>query len=397
MGNTQILQEKRKQARHKMIKYQICSRCIMDTSDPLIGFDEEGICNHCKRADRLLHSEPLSLPNDEKAKRLQELADNIKAKTKGKQYDCIIGVSGGADSTYVAYLVKKAGLNPLAVHLDNGWDSKLAVTNIEKALRKLGIDLFTFVIDWEEFRDLQLSFLKASTPDSEVPSDHAISAILYRIAEKYGIKYIIAGTNISTESILPAAWSHGHSDWKYIRGLQKRFGTAKLKTFPHFTLWQLMSYMVVKRIKFVSILNYVDYVKEDAIRILQDELGWEYYGGKHHESKYTQFYQAYILPHKFGYDKRRAHLSSLIMAGQISRDEALAEMKKELYPPDKLKEDREYVINKFAITEAEFDKIMNLPVRKFSDYPSYENSFYYKLLMRIYRMLGKFGIRKIDF
>jgi len=369
----------------------------MDTSDPEIVFDEDGICNHCKKADRLLHSEPFSLHGEEKEKRIQELAAKIKEKSKGKKYDCIIGVSGGADSTYAAYLVKKIGLNPLAVHLDNGWDSRLAVTNIEKTLKILGIDLYTFVIDWEEFRDLQLSFLKASTPDSEVPSDHAISAILYRMAEKYGIQYILAGTNISSESILPAAWSHGHSDWKYIHSIQKRFGTARLKTFPYFTLLQLFRYIVIKKIKFISILNYTDYVKEEAIKILERELGWESYGGKHHESKYTQFYQAYILLRKFGFDKRKAHLSSLIMAGQMTRDEALEEMKKELYPVEKLREDREYVINKFAITEQEFDRIMNLPQRKFSDYPSYESSFYYKALMSIYRFLGKFGMRKIDF
>jgi N-acetyl sugar amidotransferase len=369
----------------------------MDTSDPQIVFNDAGICNHCKKAEKLLLSEPVSLSLAEKAVKLEELAKEIRASSQGKKYDCIIGVSGGADSTYAAYLVKKAGLNPLAVHLDNGWDSKLAVTNIEKTLRHLGIDLFTYVIDWEEFRDLQLSFLKASTPDSEVPSDHAIVAILYRMAAKYGIKYILAGTNISTESILPASWSHGHSDWKYIHGLQRKFGTAKLRTFPHFTLLQLFNYLFFKKVKFISILNYVNYVKEDAMNILEGELGWENYGGKHHESKYTQFFQAYILPQKFGFDKRRAHLSSLVMAGQISREAALEEMKKVLYPADKLREDREYVISKFAVTEEEFDRIMNLPPKRFSDYPSYENSWYYKLLFRIYRFLGNFGIRKSDF
>jgi N-acetyl sugar amidotransferase len=380
-----------------MSKYGICTRCIMDTSDPMIVFDEDGVCNHCRKAERLLKSEPFSLSNAEKEKRLRDLASEIKEHSKGRKYDCIIGVSGGADSTYAAYLVKKIGLNPLAVHLDNGWDSRLAVTNIEKTLKKLGIDLYTYVIDWEEFRDLQLSFLKASTPDSEVPSDHAITAILYRMAEQYNIKYILAGTNISTESILPAAWSHGHSDWKYIHRLQQKFGTARLRTFPHYSLWQLMRYIVFKKIKFVSILNYTDYIKEDAVKMLTAELDWEYYGGKHHESKYTQFYQAYILPQKFGFDKRRAHLSSLIMAGQISRDKALDEMKAELYPLEKLHEDKEYVINKFSITENEFEAIMDLPVKRFSDYPSYEHSFYYKVLMGVYRMLGKFGMRKIDF
>jgi N-acetyl sugar amidotransferase len=380
-----------------MNDYRICARCIMDTSDPDIRFDENGICNHCIKAERLLKTEPFCLPLEIKQKRFLELASEIKLKAKGKKYDCVIGVSGGGDSTYAAYLVKKAGLNPLAVHLDNGWDSKLAVTNIEKTLKKLGIDLYTYVIDWEEFRDLQLSFLKASTPDSEVPSDHAIVAILYKMASKYGINYILAGTNISTESILPASWSHGHSDWKYIHGLQKRFGTAKLKTFPHFTLLQLFKYIAVRKVKFISILNYVDYVKSDAVKILQEELGWENYGGKHHESIYTHFYQAYILPTKFGFDKRRAHLSSLIMDKQITREQALEEMQKEIYIPEKLNEDQEYVVSKFGITEKEFSEIMNRPPLKFDDYPSYENSWYYKLLFKIYRFLGKFGLRKSDF
>ncbi len=380
-----------------MSNYQICTRCIMDTSDPEIRFDEKGICNHCIKADRLLKSEPFCLPDHFKQQRLDELAAEIKEKGKGKKYDCVIGVSGGGDSTYAAYLVKKAGLNPLAVHLDNGWNSRLAVTNIERTLKKLGIDLFTYVIDWEEFRDLQLSFLKASTPDSEVPSDHAIVAILYKMASKYGINYILAGTNISTESILPASWSHGHSDWKYIKGLQKRFGTAKLKTFPHFTLLQLFKYIAIKKVKFISILNYVDYVKEDAVKILEQELGWENYGGKHHESIYTHFYQAHILPTKFGFDKRRAHLSSLVMAGQITREQALEEMKVPLYTTEALNESREYVVSKFGISEEQFTEIMNRPPLTFHDYPSYENSWYYKLLFRIYRWLGKFGLRKSDF
>jgi N-acetyl sugar amidotransferase len=380
-----------------MSDYRMCTRCIMDTSDPLIVFDEKGICNHCKKAERLLQSEPYCLPAGQKTARLQQLVDEIKAQGKGKRYDCVIGVSGGVDSTYAAWLVKKAGLNPLAVHLDNGWNSKLAVTNIENALRRLDIDLFTYVIDWEEFRDLQLSFLKASTPDSEVPSDHAIVALLYQTAAKNGIKYILAGSNIATESILPRAWSYGHSDWKYIRSVHRRFGTARLKTFPHFSLLQLLHYIAIRRIRFISILNYVDYIKEDAMEILQNELGWENYGGKHHESKYTQFYQAHILPEKFGFDKRRAHLSSLIMAGQISREQAAERMKDERYAPENLRQDIDYVINKFMISEEEYYNIMNAPPKKFTDYPSYEGSWYYKLLFRIYRYLGTFGIKKSDF
>lgn len=389
--------ETKKKNLPKMTEYKICNRCIMDTSDPNIRFDENGVCNHCNKAFNFLNTPPLNLSPDERKKALDELVNKIKSNSKGKKYDCIIGVSGGCDSTYAAYIVKKAGLNPLAVHLDNGWNSRLAVTNIERTLKVLGIDLFTYVIDWEEFKDLQLSFLKASTPDSEVPTDHAIVALMYKMAMKYKIRYILAGTNGVTESILPSAWSSGHSDWKYIRSLQKLFGTAKLKTFPHFTLLQLFKVLLIKRLKFISILNYVDYDKEQAMKILETELGWENYGGKHHESIYTRFYQAHILPKKFGFDKRRAHLSSMICAGLLTRDNALKAMEEELYDSSKLKEDIDYVINKFGITEEEYLRIMNLPPKKFDDYPSYNNSWYYKTLFGIYRFLGKFGIRKADY
>ncbi len=380
-----------------MSEYRICKRCVMDTSDPDIVFDEEGVCNHCKKAYRLLASEPYALPPADKQRQLEKLAARIREEGKGKPYDCIIGVSGGADSTYAAWMVRQCGLRPLAIHLDNGWNSRLAVTNIERILKKLEIDLFTYVIDWEEFRDLQLSFLKASTPDSEVPTDHAIVALLYRMAAKYKVKYILAGTNIASESILPRAWSYGHSDWKYIRSLQKRFGTKKLKTFPHFNLSALFMNIAVRKIRFISILNYTEYIKEEAVEMLSRELGWENYGGKHHESVYTQYYQACILPGKFGFDKRRAHLSSLICAGQISRDKALEELSYPACDTKVAQEAREYVISKFSIPAAEFDEIMQRPPKRFADYPSYEASWYYRMFKAFYRFLGRFGIRKSDF
>jgi len=379
-----------------MTEYKICRRCIMDTSDPEIIFDENGTCNHCSQALKMLNRPPISLSMEEKEKSLKALAEKIKTLGKNKKYDCIIGVSGGVDSTYAAYLVKKNGLNPLAVHLDNGWNSRIAVTNIEKTLKKLDIDLYTHVIDWEEFKDLQLSFLKASTPDSEVPSDHAITALLYKIAAKHHVKYILAGTNITSESILPKAWSQGHSDWKYIKSLQKKFGTARLTTFPHYGILRLFYYIVLRKIKYISILNYINYDKEEAKKILINELGWEDYGGKHHESIYTHFYQSQILPQKFGFDKRRAHLSSLIMAGQITREAALEEMKVPAISDEMARSEEEYVISKFNLTRESYDKIMNAPVKSFHDYPSYFNSFYYKLFFKIYKALGVFGVKKSD-
>jgi N-acetyl sugar amidotransferase len=352
----------------------------MDTSDPDITFDAAGVCHHCHAYDESVRTRVLT---DQPAKRDALVAE---IKSAGKQYDCIIGVSGGVDSTYVAYAARKLlGLRPLAVHLDNGWDSELAVKNIQHVLEKLGIELYTEVLDWDEFRDLQLAFLRASTPDSEIPSDHAIVSVLYRQARRLGVRYILSGCNVRTESHLPPAWSRGHSDWMYIQGLQKQFGTRQLKTFPHRNAFNLI--WDTRTIHWIDILNYLDYKKADALRVLQDELGWQYYGGKHYESIYTRFYQGYILPKKFGFDKRRMHLSSLICSGEITREQALAELEKPPYPDDLQASDREYVIKKLGITESDFDSIMRSPPKRFTDYPSYENSRFVRVARKVRGML----------
>ena len=368
----------------KMTKsYQICTRCIMDTTDPEIEFDENGVCNRCHQYDRMAREEVFR--GEDGKQRLLEMVKKMKKDGEGKDYDCLIGVSGGVDSTYVAYLMKKYGLRPLAVHLDNGWDSELAVNNIHKALNTLGIDLHTHVIDWEEFRDLQLSFLKASTPDSEIPSDHAIVSLMYQMAEEMGIKYVISGRNVQTETHVAPAWSTGHFDWKYISNVQKEFGTVPLKTYPHRTFKEEERYRS-SQIWF-DILNYVDFVKKDAMKVLEEELGWQYYGGKHYESIYTRFFQGYILPVKFGYDKRRGHLSSLICSGETTREEALLELEKPPYDPAQQEEDREYVAKKFGLTDDEFEAIMQLPKKTILDYPSYARDFInpvYKFIRRLY-------------
>ncbi|MCU0337084.1 MAG: N-acetyl sugar amidotransferase [Sediminibacterium sp.] len=352
----------------KNLVYKICSRCIMDTSDPNIEFNDEGVCNHCLRYENELHRRVFI--GDEASSKLKSLVDKIKNAGKGKEYDCIIGVSGGVDSTYVAYLTKQLGVRPLAVHFDNGWNSELAVSNIEKTLDHLGIDLYTYVIDWEEFKDLQLSFLKASTPDGEIPTDHAINALLFREADKRGIKYIINGMNFAAESISVPGWAYGHSDWKYIKSVQKIFGSVKLKRYPKYTFFNLFWWNVVKQIKVISILNYVDYKKDAVMEILQSELGWVYYGGKHYESVYTRFFQGYILPKKFGIDKRKAHLSDLIKSGQISRETALQEIEKPGYEEQLFRQDKDFVIKKFELNEASFDAIMSLSPKTFRDYPN---------------------------
>jgi N-acetyl sugar amidotransferase len=347
----------------------MCSLSVMDNSgDPDISFDEKDICNYYY--EYFEKSKLRTIPYNEKDERLAEIIEKIKEGGKNKQYDCIIGISGGVDSSYTAYLVKKLGLRPMAVHFDNGWDSELAVSNIKKILNKLEIDLYTYVIDWEEFKDIQLSFLKASTPDGEVPTDHAILAVLYKIANENKIKYIVSGNNFRTEGIMPPSWAYGHIDWKYIKSVHKKFGKVKFKSFPYITLPKYLYYTFVKGIKMVSILNYINYDKVKAQKILEDELGWQYYGGKHYESIYTRFYQSYILPNKFNIDKRKIHLSTLIFAGLLSKEEALEEMSKPAYPEEKLKFEKEYVINKFGISEKEFDEIMSAPVKNFRDYPN---------------------------
>lgn len=352
-------------------EYRICTRCVMDTSDPEIVFDEAGVCNHCHIYDKQIAALPVG---NEAEGKLAELVNTIKAAGTGREYDCIIGLSGGVDSTYVSYLVKrKLGLRPLAVHLDNGWNSELSVKNIENIVKTLDIDLYTHVIDWEEFKDIQLSFLKASTPDSEIPSDHAIFSILRIIAKKYRVKYVINGMNIKTESHHPVSWSQGHNDYGYIKAIQKRFGSRKIKTFPHGNFFTIFEDRLSS--KWVNILNYVNYNKEEAKKIIINELSWKDYGGKHFESIYTRFYQGYILPVKFGFDKRRMHCSSLICSGEMSRDEALELLKQETYPLALQMEDKEYVIKKFGLTEAEFEAIMALPPRSYFDYPSYYGRF----------------------
>jgi N-acetyl sugar amidotransferase len=338
----------------------------MDTTDPDIAFDDAGVCSHCHRYERVARER--LIPSSERKPRLDALVAEIKAAGHGKPYDCVIGVSGGVDSTYVAWLVKDLGLRPLAVHLDNGWNSELAVANIEKTLKTLSIDLHTHVIDWEEFRDLQVAFLKASTPDGEVPTDHAIFALLYKMAAAHGVRHVITGTNVATEAVLPEKWGYGYFDWRYVKDVHRRFGSKRLSTYPHFSLPKLFWHVFVRRIRMVSVLNYIDYDKAKAMQLLQDKLGWVYYGGKHYESIYTRFYQAYLLPRKFDIDKRKAHLSTLILSGQTTREQALAAMQEPVYPERALLEDRDYAIKKLNLTSAQFDAIMAAPNKTFLDY-----------------------------
>jgi N-acetyl sugar amidotransferase len=365
--------------------YQMCNYCVMDTTDSEIKFDENGVCNNCKRALTLIKSSVYSQTEDEKSKSLKDLIRMVKTSGARKKYDCIIGLSGGVDSSFVAYSLKKHGLNPLAIHLDNGWNSELSVKNIEKICKILDIDLFTYVLNWEEFKDLQLSFLKASTPDSEIPSDHAIIAILYKMAIKHNIKYIIAGSNLTSETIMPRTWSYGHNDWKYIKSVQKIHGTCKLKDFPHFSMFKFMYYKIFRRITWVAILDYLNYDKAEAKQLLINELEWKDYGGKHEESIYTKFYQDYILTKKFGIDKRKAHFSSLICSNYMTREQAIEELQRPTYDEKKLNDEIEYVAKKLNVSINEFHQIMAIQKKTFHDYPNNTDSFYSRLAYKIYR------------
>lgn len=344
--------------------YQICTRCIMDTSDPEITFDEKGVCNHCKLYDR----QSQYIFNQAK---LEEVVEKIKKQGKGKEYDCLIGLSGGVDSCMTAYLAKKAGLKPLAVHVDNGWNSEISQANLERTLRKLGIDLYTHVIDWEEFKDLQRSFLYASVPNIDYPYDHAIVALLFHKAAEMGLQYIIFGTNITTEFIMPRAWGYNSWDSKHLRAIHDRFGKIKIETSPTISLQQLVYYSAVKRIRIFRMLDYINYNKKEAKEFLKKEFCWKDYGGKHCESVYTRFFIGYVLPQKFGFDRNRAWMSTLILSGQKTREEALQELAEGFYSsPRELEEEKEYVIKKLDLTDEQFNNIMALPVKKHTDYPN---------------------------
>ena len=343
----------------------------MDTSDPEITFDEAGVCHHCHDYARRVAAEVY--PGVKGRQQLAKAVARIKRDGEGKKYDCILGLSGGVDSTYVAYVTKQLGLRPLAVHLDNGWNSEISVRNIENIVTILGIDLHTEVLDWEEFRRLQVAFLRASTPDSEIPTDHAIISTLYKLAADQGIRWIMDGSNIVTEIMVPATWSHGHSDFGYIKHLNDTFGGAPLKTYPHYDYYDYMvRFPHRQRIERFPLLNYIDFNKMEAMEIMKKELKWTPYGGKHYESIYTRFYQGYILPKKFGFDKRRSHLSCLVNNGRITRDEALAEIQKPALSEEMEREDRVFVAKKLGLSDGEFDAIMNAERKTFWDYPSSE-------------------------
>ena len=352
---------------------KVCNRCIMDTTIKIINFDENGICNYCKTYEHRVSNELYKEP--ERSQKLNLLIEKIKKDGKNKNYDCVIGVSGGVDSSFVAHLVKELGLRPLAVHLDNGWNSELAVKNIENLLNKLNIDLYTHVIDWEEFKDLQKAFIKSSIENLEIPTDHAINALLLKMADKHKIKYIINGSNLVTEGILPIQGGR-NIDYRLLKDIHNKFGNKALKTYPSINIFNFAYKILIKKIKHIPILNYIDFNKEEAIKLLEEKYQWKRYGGKHYESIFTRFFQGYLLPNKYNYDKRKAHLSTMIMSNQISREEALNELNQNPYPDQNLlKEDLAFFLKKFDFSQKEFESIMKEKPKDAKDFKSYESMF----------------------
>lgn len=341
----------------------------MDTSDPGIIFDENGNCNHCKLL--VENRDRYWLPDERGQKKLEQLIDRIKLAGKGRNYDCVMGLSGGVDSSYLVAKASEWGLRILAIHVDGGWNAELAVKNIERMVTKLGIDLHTFVVDWEEMRDLQLAFLKSGVPNQDIPQDHAFFAALYRETARQDVRYVLTGGNYSTESILPMAWGYSAGDLTHLRAIHKLFGTRPLRTFPQLGFFYFNWYLPrLKKVKIVAPLDMMYYRKCLAIEELERRFGWQYYGGKHYESRFTKFFQAYFLPTRFGFDKRRAHLASLVASGEITRDEALRLNDLPLYEPAELRRDKEFVLQKLGISETEFDRILTAPICKHEDYPT---------------------------
>ena len=369
------------------VKQKICSNCVMDTSDSKIKFDEFGVCDHCNTFFNEI------LPNwhtDEKGHQmLTKIIDKIKKAGAGKDFDCLMGMSGGIDSSYLLYVMKEQyGLRPLVFHVDAGWNSQIAVNNIERLVDGLGLDLYTEVINWEEIKDLQLAFFKSGVPHIDVPQDHAFFATMYKFASKHGIKYILTGGNYSTECVRnPLEWMYYQSDSIQLRDIHKKFGTIKLVNYPVTNiLWHKIFLPYFKKIKLIRPLDYVPYNKDKAMSTLIDKFGFQEYPQKHFESRFTRFYESYWLPEKFGFDTRKVQFSSLILTGQMSRDEALKKLEKPAHDKDKIKQDFEFVANKLGISIEELQLYMDAPNKTYKDYKSQENI--YNIGAKVMKILG---------
>lgn len=351
--------------------YQICTNCVMDTSDSKISFNADGVCEYCENyRDNIL-------PNwhtDERGQaELATIVDRIRKEGEGKPFDCLIGLSGGVDSSYLVHLAKvKLGLRPLLFHVDAGWNSQAAVNNIERLVDELELDLHTEVVDWAEMRDLQLAFFKAQVPHLDTPQDHAFFAGLYNYAAEKGVKTILTGANYSTECVRePLEWHYHASDLVQMRDIHQRFGRMPLEKFPQADILKFkIYYRYVKGIRVEKPLNYFPYYKEQAIEEIENLYGWQRYPNKHYESRFTKFYEGYWLIKKFGYDKRRAHFSSLILTGQLDRDEALRRLSEMPFSEKEAMRDLEYVAKKLEVEPQMLLDLLHGPKKSYRDYKS---------------------------
>lgn len=358
--------------------YRVCTNCVLDTSDPHITFDENGVCDQCR--DYKEHILP-SLDWEKKKIEFDEIISKIKKDGKGRDFDCLLGMSGGVDSSYMLHLaVKELGLRPLVFHVDGGWNSELAVNNIQVMVDKLGLDLYTEVINWEEMKALQLAAFKTGTPYLDGPQDGAFIGTVYKFAEKHHIKYILNGYNYSSEFCSYPAKYYYFSDPIYGRDVRKKFCDNPLKTYPGTSVFYRKFYMqYIKGVKLVKLLTYFPYNKDDAKKLLEEEYGWKPYPQKHFESRFTKFFESYWLPERFGYDPRRVQFSSLILAGQMTREEALIELEKKPYDPENIKDDFKYIATKLGITVEELHGYFDMPLKFYWDYKNSE-----KFMRRLY-------------
>jgi N-acetyl sugar amidotransferase len=367
-----------------------CTRCLYDETVPNIVFDENGICNYCRIHDQLNKEYPTG---EEGKRRLLAIADKIRREGRGKPYDVIVGVSGGADSSYLVYLAKELGLRPLGVHFDNTWDSTVAVENIHDVLKKLDVDLYTYVVDNKEYDDIYRSFLKAGLPDVEAPTDIGLAVVLNMAAEKYGIKYIFEGHSFRTEGVAPLGWIY--MDGKYIQSVQKQYGTMPLKTYPNMLMPSFIKWTAILQLKKIRPLYYVDYVKKDAMAMLTRELGWEWYGGHHLENRFTAFWHTYFMPKRYGIDTRLLGHAALVRSGQITREQGLEMLSKpQGYDPELL----EMVKKRLGFSDDEFEQIMNLPRHTYRDFKTYKPIFeqmrpFWWLMYKLNRVPKSFYIK----
>ena len=358
------------------IKYQICSNCVMDTSDSRINFDEKGVCDHCN--DFYQNVKPNWHTDERGKKKLDSILKRVKIDGQNRDFDCLLGVSGGVDSSYMLHLaVKEFGLRPLVFHVDGGWNSELAVNNIQVMIDKLDLDLYTEVINWEEMRDFQLAWFKSGTSELDLPQDHAFVATLYNFAYKHKIKYILNGGNISTECVRnPLEFMYYGTDMLFIKDIIKKFGTVKMATYPFSSIFKHKIYLrYIKGLTVVKPLNNIPYIKSEAMNLLEMEYGWKPYPQKHFESRFTKFYEGYWMPERFGFDTRRVQYSSLILTGQMTREDALEKLKKPAYNPETIEDEFNYIATKLGISSGELRGYFTMPKKFYWDYKNQEALF----------------------